>query len=569
MAELSSFDRLVQELSLTQRKELLERIERSAKISQEPLITILPEKTQDDIQAVYEHLSLFKKILLFLKALFAGKKKQEILEEVLLNRLKKQIAHQTHGLVDFKYSLFLEEMKNELDELSKAAFFFKNAMLKCFGKEKSNFIAFLGSFELPSTHERLVNEVNPRRIIAETSGKEDPNIKLEMERRLRDILDNIPEEERKKTYLDSQALYYLYSFCMFPFEELLERFNYNHFKGKLSCEFSDISKKLVDLAEIMQSVVVPPSVSALKAVFLYFNEDNLEESDFNLEDQLTEEFKRTEEALVKIRLFNKKIPLVILLKIVKKNYCFSIEALKGGEDWLVLYKNYWLTRLGGLYKEYMNKMRINKIEEQVLEFLKVKDFPQVKYYHPHYYGRELVIGHWRSLALIKGFALNMFPGIMLRPLKILLVNGEFYKDSNRVEFTDCFNYVSNLGNTITAFEKKLTPPEGEYALKLEKITENKSPPKIELKNTQMLFKKIDSQAREILDQTTSYLQTLKLLVNGVLYSEMGGKYDTISNIGFIGGRENPLLVKDWEKILHLIRQLLEILNNIRTIELSM
>ena len=229
MAELSSFDRLVQELSLSQRKELLERIERSVKISQEPLITILPEKTHDDIQEVYLHLSLFKKILLFLKALFAGKKKQEILKDVLLNQLKKQIMHQTHKLVDFKYSLFLEEMKNDLDELAKAAFFFKNPMQKCFGKEKTNFIAFLGSFELPSTHERLLNEVNPQRIIAETS-KEDPNIKLEMERRLRDILNNIPEADRKKTYIDSQALFYLYSFCMFPFEEILERFNYNHFK---------------------------------------------------------------------------------------------------------------------------------------------------------------------------------------------------------------------------------------------------------------------------------------------------------------------------------------------------
>jgi hypothetical protein len=225
MEELSSFDRLVQELSLAQRKELLERIERSAKISQEPLIEILPEKTHDDIQDVYEHLSLFKKILLFIKALFAGKKKQEILEDILLNRLKKQITHQTHGLVDFKYSLFLEGIKSELDELAKAAYFFKNAMQKCLGKEKTNFIAFLGSFELPSTHERLLNEVSPRRINAEISAKEDPNIKLEMERRLNDILNNIPEADRKKTYLDSQALYYLYSFCIFPFEDILERFN--------------------------------------------------------------------------------------------------------------------------------------------------------------------------------------------------------------------------------------------------------------------------------------------------------------------------------------------------------
>ena len=93
--------------------------------------------------------------------------------------------------------------------------------------------------------------------------------------------------------------------------------------------------------------------------------------------------------------------------------------------------------------------------------------------------------------------------------------------------------------------------------------------KLELKNTQLIFNKIDSEARVILDDSFAHLQTLKLILNGILYSEMGGKYDTISNIGYIGGRENQPLLKDWEKILKVVTQGLEILNDIRAVELNL
>jgi hypothetical protein len=566
MEELSTFDRLVRELSLHQRKEMLARIERSAKISDEPLIGPLPEQTHEDIKEAYVHLSLWKKFLLFLKSLFAGKKREELLEEMLLNRLKKEITHQISRCVDFKYSLFLEEMKKELEELAQAANFFKEAMLKCLGKEKTNFIAFLGSFELAMTHEHLLSEINPQRIAIDAGGLEEGNIKIELEKRLRDILGTIPEGERENMYLESQALHYLFSFCTFSFEDILDRFNYNHFKVTLSCEFSDILKRLADLAEIMQSVVVPPTVTALKALFLYYHEENLDERDFNLGEQLTEDFKRAEEALVKIRIFNKRIPLLALLKVIKKNYYFAVTPLKGGEDWLALYKNYWLNKLNFLYREYITKRKILEIEEKALQLLETKEFPELKYYHPKYYTWGFVVRHWRSLCFLLGFTRSIFPNIFLRPLKILLLNGEFYKDANRMEFSDSFNYLTNLAKTLATFENKLIPPGGEYAVKIEEVTKNQIEEKAELKNIQMLFAKIDNEARIILDDTITHLQSLKLIINGILYSEIGGKYDTISNIGYIGGRENQFLLKEWEKILHLITKIHAIINEMRAIE---
>jgi len=569
MQETSTFDKLVKELSFGQRRELLSRIGRTAKISQEPLIEVYPEKTENRIEKTYRSLSLWRRLLLFLRALFAGKKKEEMLEELLLTRLKKQIAHQTSRLVDFKYSLFLEEMKHELEELAKAAYFFRNNIQKCLGKEKANFIAFLGSFEMVSTHERLLNEINPVKVAAEGGDKQERDIKLEMEKRLKEIIKNIPEADRNKMLTESQALSYLYSFSGFAFEEILERFGYRHFKGRLSCEFSDISRRLADLAAIMRSVVVPPSVNALKAVFLYYNEDNMEENDFNLEDELLQDFKRAEEALVKIRLFNKRIPLLPLLKIIRRDFNFTITPLEGGEDWLALYKNYWAGRLNEQYKEYINKRKIGDIEDQALQYLQVKEFPPVKYFHPKYYKPELRIRHWRSIAFLLGFTRSIYPSTMYRSLRILLVNGEFYKDSNRVEFTDCFNFLNNLGGILGVFEKKLMPPDGEYAKKLEELGKTKMNEKLELKNTQLIFNKIDSEARVILDDSFAHLQTLKLILNGILYSEMGGKYDTISNIGYIGGRENQPLLKDWEKILQVVTQGLEILNDIRAVELTM
>jgi len=49
---------------------------------------------------------------------------------------------------------------------------------------------------------------------------------------------------------------------------------------------------------------------------------------------------------------------------------------------------------------------------------------------------------------------------------------------------------------------------------------------------------------------------------------MGEKYDTISNIGSIGGRENLALVKSWKIVLKQIEQTLVIINEIKDLELA-
>ncbi len=67
----------------------------------------------------------------------------------------------------------------------------------------------------------------------------------------------------------------------------------------------------------------------------------------------------------------------------------------------------------------------------------------------------------------------------------------------------------------------------------------------------MQVRKADAEAAELVQRTINSLKTLNKILNGILYSEAGGKYDTLSNLGYIGGKENDVLKKDWEKIISL------------------
>src|SRR3989304_6308297 len=110
MEEPSTFDRLVEELSREERRQLLRKIENGVSVSDEPLRTESAEQSGADIEATYQSLNLILKILYTLKGLFTGKNPLEAFEGSLLVKLKKSIDNDAPKLADFRRSLFLGGM---------------------------------------------------------------------------------------------------------------------------------------------------------------------------------------------------------------------------------------------------------------------------------------------------------------------------------------------------------------------------------------------------------------------------------------------------------------------------
>ena len=62
------------------------------------------------------------------------------------------------------------------------------------------------------------------------------------------------------------------------------------------------------------------------------------------------------------------------------------------------------------------------------------------------------------------------------------------------------------------------------------------------------------------------LNNLVLLLGGILHGEPGARFDTLSNFGSLGGRNNRVLVTTWERALDEFSEALNMLVELKEVE---
>ena len=562
LEERSTFERLAEELSTEERRSLLRKIEASISISQEPLTEV--KKTAEhypaDTQVAYQSLNGLIKFLFQLKAFFTGKTPVEVYEESLLAKLKKNLLQHSPGICDFKRSLFLEPFKIELDNLKASASFFKPLLQAIVEKKRPEFIAFLVRCHCEELIKRLELETDPRQIVSAQIVKNEIDLRTEMENRFTKIIGELDETTRRAIYLDYQALDYLKRLSEFDFENILNQFTPELKRGQLVCHFATIGKRLIKLASILKSLHFPPSVLALKALFL-FNLKKTPEALPDFEKYLRELYLKAEESNNQIRNFNKKIALEEIAKIITADYNLTIHPLKGGEDWFALFKKYWQGRLGERYRNYTRELRTTSLVEKALALCGIKNFKELPFYHSRIWGDLYTPLHWRSLAFCFISFQNIFIPRFSKSLKILYQNGQFYKPENRVEFSNAFNYLISLSDKINYFGKMLST-DGGIGKEIEEIKKENISLDLRFKKIEPLFKKVDSEARVIVEKTISALKSVNKILGGILYGQAGGKYDSLANLSYLGGKDNNALRKEWEKLIALSYEMFQLLTEL-------
>jgi hypothetical protein len=566
MENLSVFDKLVDELSRDERRKLLAQIEDTVVLSAEPLNAEAEQEMEAgaDSELAFQTLSSFARFLFKLKGLFAGKTGLEAYEESLLARIRKDLTKLAPQFADYRHHIFLEPMKAGLEGLRASAEFFLPYRLPPAERVRSEFIAFLARRRVEPLMKRLEDETDPRTIVAEKEIATEADIKSEMERRFHAIIETLPEEEREALYLDCQALDCLKAFCDVDFESILGRFAPNRSRGGYACSFGENAKRLLGLIDVLKGARLPPSKAALQALFLYVRQKELK-GERELEDFLQHEFGEAENALARIRAFNHDVPLGLLAKLLAGDCNYRPAGVSGGEDWFVLFKKYWAARLAAIFRNYVHTLRTTSVIDKAYAVLGVRRFEEIRNYHPSFYDAALTVTHWRSLSFILAFFKNVFTPKILRSLKILLLNGEFYKTENRIAFADVFNFLSTLNEKLLVFEKRLEAT-GEIGKAMADVRAEKTAPAFQAKKLEPLLKKADAEALSLTQRTIEALKTLNKVLNGILYSEAGGAFDTLSNLGYIGGKENESLKKEWIKVISLSYEVFTVLLELVTVE---
>jgi len=558
MSEVSIFDRLVSDLESSERKALLEKIQHSFSEPREPLTTIPEDEAGLNPDEELKKFTVIQRFFLFLRSLFTRKDRYTLIQDILLKKTASIIEKRASGLIDFHNSLYSEQMKNELALLKEHTLFFQGPLRSALVKNKHAFFAFLAGLELELVQFKLINETDPFSLW-DTGTIENPaSVKHEMRKIAADIFQEIPKDNKQRVYLDAQSLSALFHLSNHPFDTMLTAFK----SGK--CAFRDLDKYVTPLADLLKALEFTPSADALKALFLFHYKERLADEDFHLEEMLYRNLSESKKALKGISSFNERIPLVSIIKYTKEDLDYSPQNKTGGEDWFVIYKDFWHRRLDSRYDEFYWQRRYERLKDEAADFIGSYHLPQV--FKKRAMWPDGGVNYCLSLSFLKAVLEIIFQK-QQRALKLIFLKGEFYKEENRQAFTDTLEGISNIDTRILLLAGSLEP-DGEPGGRLKKIYNEPVKTEPDKQTIQEIFVQVNKDALAIIEQAGAHLQAMAHLLGGILQGEPSSQFDTLLNLTSIGGRENKELISSWHDILDQIIQSMNLLAEIKELESS-
>ncbi len=563
MEEQTRFDRLVKNLSKGERHELLDKLRTSSKptLSQEPLKIIEEEETFDYNKA-FQQLSLIERLFLFVRVIFTSDTREELLEQMVLTKISKQIERNYSSIYQHSTGELAAHFYWNVKKLKDKFNFLREPLRKALAAQKKDFFAFFVGWEMPDIQDRLMSELEPEHVAYEKSISDPYKIRKEIEYQLEDIFESIDEARKNLIYSRVRNLHAFTELVMFPYEKLLSSFEKRGGAQALSAPIFDVRPALLDLTQVIFSVRQPPSEEVMKVLFLFYLQNSIEnEESEEIERRLNNLLKRTEDALGYLRFFHVHVPLLTLSRLVLRNIEYVPEQSSGGEDWFVLFKQFWYQRFDQRMRVYTETYKRNQLIDSAKDFLKQNSLAEVRFYNSMGSNYGLQPRYIKTLGLIRGFMDTFFISEMNSPLKLVLIDGEFYKEQNREEYNDAYNGLLWVSDRIDNIELSLSS-EGEIGKRIEAINNETATERQRAGKVQQLLGNIDGQVEEIIVKTIEFVTQLKNVIGGILFGDMGGRYDTLSNMGYIGRNENKNLQQKLSSINKKLEAFLDILTQL-------
>ncbi|HHU36735.1 MAG TPA: hypothetical protein GXZ47_05845 [Treponema sp.] len=554
MAEdLATFERLVKTLESSERQNLLLKLASTTELSTEDSQqrarhnilsgdgAIIPEEQ-------FIQLHFLWRLWFGVCSLFSSASPVQIYTRSMVQGLGKKLARSSSVYIDSRLRLYSSAMYEELKRLKKIQSFF-GKLLSSYEENKGGFFIILSSLMIKKTAESIASAADPFAFPAGTVDQKD--VRLSCIRAMDSVLTNIPAEERARMYQSAQAIEWMRRFCSVPLDRILLRFDIMSGVTQ-GCPVDSVTEEMKSLVNVLLSAHTIP-VLMLEAMFLFSEQEKIRESGYDLEKECSIFLTSASAHLLTIAEFKATIPLADFVRFSIHDVSWQPLITESGEDWFMLFRNAWKKRFEQRWTTWNREHRRETLKTRMVNYLEVDDLP-VLAYRP-WEGMWLPLSMRRDLSLVflKGFFSSVYPSVVMKPLKVVLIEGDFYKRENLMEYTDAFSNLEHGQGLIEGFEQRLSPKgdigEGFDLVQREKMATVKG--KARLDNMMLTT---DSEVEMLISQAVTAFNSMDLILGGIIEVVRGGPYETLVNMASIQGKQNEKFRKELTHVRQLIRE---------------
>ncbi|WP_319561281.1 DUF5312 family protein [Marispirochaeta sp.] len=537
----SGFDRLVLELSREERHDMLVRLTKMLEGESEPVHVMDDEPHPVNLESEYSGFSFFQKIIVFFRILFTPLTRIEVIEDAIMRQIYHELDSVYPGLYDYSSgtlsSVFLEEIKN----LRKSVQIFMLPLSRLTIQKKEELFAFIVNQDLPHIDQRIRDACVPEKFVSELDEGGEKELARYLYNQFEDILFELTPEEKGKLAQDSRFLQILSELVYFPYDKIKNKYAGSSHEGR--CPASEIRDPLTQLMSIFHSMNCSASPALIESLFIL---TRLEQEDTDprvLLDELKRDIARTSEGLRGIRNFYRSVPLYDILRLASGKANIFFKPVSAGEEWLTLLRSFWKQKLKKEARRFLLSREYDMTIEQAKLLLEGKDLKPLSHYQTGGHPVSINLVHEWSMAFLSGFLDFLFSLKINMILKQLLIDGEFYKEQNSEDYSEAYNGLHLLAENIGEPGDFLSPS-GEGGKLLFSIASDVSAKNLRQKKAAKIADEADMRARRLLHNGLELITLLSSVLEGILHGEKGGRFDTLSNLGYIGGRNNEAFLKE-------------------------
>ncbi len=538
----SVFDQLVLELSEGERAEMLNRLTELMETETEPVHSSNEDPAPVNLETEYAGFSFPRKLLIFFRTVFTSKTRIQLIESAVMKGIYSRLEDVYPGLYDFPgkriHSAFLLEIKN----LKKAVNVFREVMVNISVERKEEIFAFVMHRELPEIESRVRQLCRIEQFVTSVEGKlpSEKELSRVVIGRFEDFLLEMTPEERGLLSRDASFFQILHELTWFPFDKMIGRYGKQVDQG---CAASVLADDIQQLTRIFMSMTHLPSAGFLEALFIISRINDENEDLDHLFGQVKTDMTQARDTVRIMRQFNRNVPLFDLLRLATEKANVYLKPVTAGEDWSSLVRSYWKRRLRGEVKRFLIDREYRDLESEAAETLGLDQLPRLPYYRQEVHTVPLDLNHIVSLGFLNAFAEFLLGGRHNIVLKQVLIDGEFYKAQNSEDYSEAYNGLSQLKEKIKDASDFLSP-RGSGGMQLAALEAESLPSYIRRKKIAAVSAEADRRAGATLIAGLELLRMLGAVLNGILHGEKGGRFDSLSNIGYMGGRNNDQFMKD-------------------------
>lgn len=532
MEKLDSFERMASGISDEERQNILDQMHSSENSNEEPIH--LAEEGFDNIVEPFEirikKESLFLRFFIWLKAIFTNTTQKAIYNEYKLSQIGHHIEKNFPGIISVKNGNLQSAFYDRLNELKSCADFFKPYFLSLEDNEGS-FYVFLSTLIMPAVTTEINTKADPYSTPVTPDIPSDQRSSLL--RKLEEIFDTIPADEKARMYQSAKAFEWLKQFLHLSFTRFLTLFTSTTEDG-YTCKFTQAESEIDSFSRILCSSIDIPD-EFLEALYLFAVRNSKHATSEETGRDAGEFLTKAHSSFGLLQLFLSSVPVRSLGCIIHQDSQWRTDLFSGGEDWFVKYKNTWKK----IFEQKWISWEADCKKEALLLTLKtdfgIDTFPKF----PERPWAELWGGisfaYDSTLGFLNYFMTEKFPECEL-DLKTLLVQGSFNKQENHTQLSESFNALVQLSISLQSFARKLSV-HGETGAIFYKIHEDKSRTLQAQSKVEKMMRSIESDFMTILNRFGDSCRSVLKVLDGVLGLSKDTRFDTVKNLSSIKGKD--------------------------------